>query len=81
MWQEIQAIGWYVKEYGCCQVSLNLLDYRTTSLHEAYLGVSRLASELGISVTGSEIIGLVPLPALLDAGNFVGRVTENPREV
>ncbi len=71
MWQEIQAIGWYVKGYGCCQVSLNLLDYRTTSLHQAYLGVSRLASELGVSVSGSEIIGLVPLAALLDAGSFV----------
>jgi glutamate formiminotransferase / formiminotetrahydrofolate cyclodeaminase len=71
IWQDIQAIGWYVKEYGCCQVSLNLLDYKKTSLHEVYMEVSRLASECGISVRGSEIIGLAPSSALLETGNFV----------
>jgi glutamate formiminotransferase/formiminotetrahydrofolate cyclodeaminase len=71
LWQEVQAIGWYVKEYGCCQVSLNLLDYRQTPLHRAYSEVSKLASEYGISVSGSEIIGLVPLSALLDTGKLV----------
>jgi glutamate formiminotransferase/formiminotetrahydrofolate cyclodeaminase len=72
-WQEVQAIGWYVDEYKCCQISLNLLDYKKTSLHEAFLGVSKLASEQGISVAGSEIIGLVPLQALLAVGNYVSK--------
>jgi len=72
-WQECQAIGWYIDEYKCCQISFNLLDYKKTSLHQAYLGVSNLASGQGIVVTGSEIIGLAPLPALLDVGRFAMR--------
>ncbi len=70
-WQESQAIGWYVDEYNCCQISLNLLDYKKTSMHDAYSEISRLASEFGVKVTGSEIIGLCPLAALLDTGKFV----------
>ena len=70
-WQDCQAIGWYIDEYKCCQISLNLLDYKKTSMHAAYLGVSSLASKYGIKVTGSELIGLCPLEALLDAGKFV----------
>jgi len=72
-WQECQAIGWYIDEYKCCQISFNLLDYKKTSLHQAYLGVNSLASMQGIVVTGSEIIGLAPLPALLDTGSFAMR--------
>lgn len=67
-WTQLQAIGWYIKEYECCQISLNLLDYKTTSLLEVFSGVCKLASDHGVAVTGSEVIGLVPLEALLIAG-------------
>ncbi len=69
-WQDCEAIGWMVEEYNCCQISMNLLDYKKTSLPEAYMGVKELAIARGIDVTGSEIIGMVPVAAMLDAGQF-----------
>ena len=69
-WQNCEAIGWFVEEYHCCQISMNLLNYKKTSLHEAYMGVNDLAREYGIDVTGGEIIGMVPLAAMLEAGQF-----------
>lgn len=70
VWQNCQAIAWFITEYKCCQISMNLLDYKKNSLHEVFLAVSQLASELGACVTGSEIVGMVPLSALLEAGEF-----------
>ncbi len=70
-WKESQAIAWYIDEYRNCQISLNLLDYKQTSLHQAFLGVKNLASLHGVKVISSEIIGLVPLQALLDTGRFI----------
>jgi len=67
-WKNCQAIGWFVKEYDCCQISMNLLDYKKTPLFDVYQAVGELAVEHGIRVTGSEIIGLVPLSILLEAG-------------
>lgn len=63
-----RAVGWYVDEYRRAQVSINLIDYTKTSLHQAFDEVSRLASEMGLIATGSEIVGLVPLKPMLDAG-------------
>lgn len=65
-----KAIGWYIAEYGCAQVSTNLTDINITSLHVAYAEISRVASLLGVRVTGTEIIGLVPLSVLRDAGRY-----------
>lgn len=59
-----RAIGWYMKEYGCAEVSFNLLDYKKTGLRDAFEATSRVAAELGTSVTGSEVIGLLPREAL-----------------
>lgn len=69
-WQNCEAIGWFVEEYNCCQISMNLLDYKKISLPEVYMGVKDLARENGVDVTGSEIVGLVPLAAMLEAGQF-----------
>jgi len=65
-----KAIGWYVEAYKRAQLSINLTNYKVTS-PEAVLEVTRkLAADRGLVVTGSEIVGLVPYPALLKAGQF-----------
>jgi glutamate formiminotransferase/formiminotetrahydrofolate cyclodeaminase len=64
----VKAIGWYIPEYGIAQVSMNLTDLRVTPLHVAFDEVCRAAGARGMRVTGSELVGLVPLAALLDAG-------------
>lgn len=64
----VKAIGWYIEEYGVAQVSMNLTDVRTTPLHVAFDEVCRAADARGVRVTGSELVGLVPLSCLLDAG-------------
>ncbi|MCA9804199.1 MAG: glutamate formimidoyltransferase [Cyanobacteria bacterium HKST-UBA02] len=63
-----RAVGWVVDEYRRAQVSINLVDIGQTSLHQAFDECERLAAELGMRVTGSEIVGLVPLGPMLDAG-------------
>ncbi|MEP6745281.1 MAG: cyclodeaminase/cyclohydrolase family protein, partial [Gemmatimonadota bacterium] len=64
----VKAIGWFIAEYGVAQVSMNLTDIATTPLHVAFDEVCRAAEARGVRVTGSELVGLVPLGALLDAG-------------
>lgn len=64
----VKAIGWYVPEFECAQVSTNLTNLKQTGVHEVYEEVCKLAKEFGTSVTGSELIGLTPRFALLDAG-------------
>ena len=66
----VKAIGWYIAEYGIAQVSMNLTNLNTTPLHVAFDEVCRAAAERGIRVTGSELVGLVPLQCLLDAGRY-----------
>ena len=64
----VKAIGWFIDEYGVAQVSMNLTDLGVTPVHVAFDEVERAARERGMRVTGSELVGLVPLKALLDAG-------------
>ncbi|MBK9283804.1 MAG: glutamate formimidoyltransferase [Sphingobacteriaceae bacterium] len=66
----VKAIGWYIEEYGICQISMNLTNINITSVHQAFDEVCAKASERGIRVTGSELVGLIPLKSLLDAGKF-----------
>jgi len=70
LFPKLKAIGWYVKEYELAQVSMNLTDYTETGMHEAYEACKRMAKELGTDVVGSELIGLVPLEAILQAGRY-----------
>ncbi len=63
-----RAVGWYVDEYERAQVSINLVDYHQTSLQHAFDACCKEAEKLGLRVTGSEIVGLVPLEPMLDAG-------------
>lgn len=64
----VKAIGWYIEEYGIAQVSMNLVDLAVTPLHVAFDEVCARAAARGLRVTGSELVGMVPLRALLDAG-------------
>jgi glutamate formiminotransferase / formiminotetrahydrofolate cyclodeaminase len=78
IFKNLKAIGWYMPRYGKSQVSMNVTDIDTTSLHFVYEEIKKLSQELGIEVTGSELVGLVPLKALLDAGNFYKSVSHFP---
>ena len=68
--KKVRAIGWFIKEYGIAQISMNLTDITVTSMHQAFDEVSERARERGIRVTGSELIGVIPLHAMLDAGKY-----------
>lgn len=63
-----KAIGWFIDEYGIAQVSMNITDMAQTPLHHAFDEVSRAAAARGIRVTGTEIVGLIPKSALINAG-------------
>jgi len=63
-----KAIGWFIDEYGIAQVSMNITNMTDTPLHVAFDEVSRAAAARGIRVTGTEIVGLIPKRALIDAG-------------
>ena len=66
----VKAIGWYIEEYGIAQISINLTNINITPVHIAFEEASKKALERGIRVTGSELIGLIPLQAMLDAGKY-----------
>jgi glutamate formiminotransferase / formiminotetrahydrofolate cyclodeaminase len=68
--KSVKAIGWYIEEYGFAQVSMNLTDMNITGVHEAYEAVCNSAQKHQVKVTGSELIGLIPLKAIIDAGVF-----------
>jgi len=64
----VKAIGWYIEEYKAAQISMNLTNIRVTPVHVAFDEVCRRAEARGLRVTGSELVGLVPLSAMLEAG-------------
>jgi len=68
--KKVKAIGWYIEEYGICQISMNLTDITETPVHIAYDEVFMKANERGLRVTGSELVGLIPLKAMIDAGKY-----------
>lgn len=66
----VKGIGWYIEEYGIAQISYNLTNINITSMHEAFDATCKAADERGLRVTGSELIGLIPLQAMLDAADY-----------
>ena len=68
--KSVKAIGWFIEEYGVAQISMNLTDIGVTSLHEAFDEVCRKATDRGIRVTGSELVGVIPLNAMVEAGRY-----------
>jgi len=65
-----KAIGWMVPEYNRAQISINLTNYKITPMHAVLEATRKLAAERGIVVTGSEVVGMVPFPALLETGKY-----------
>lgn len=70
MCKAVKAIGWYIEEYGIAQVSMNLTDIDVTPVHKAFEACCISAEKRGLRVTGSELVGLIPLKALTDAGKY-----------
>ncbi len=68
--REVKAIGWYIEEYGMAQVSMNLTNLEVTPLHVAFEETARKAAERGLRVTGSELVGMIPLRCLVEAGKY-----------
>lgn len=68
--KSVKGIGWFIEEYGIAQISLNLTNINITSMHVAFDTACEKANERGIRVTGSELVGLVPLKAMTDAGKY-----------
>lgn len=68
--KSVKAIGWYIEEYGIAQISMNLTNINITPVHIAFDEVVKKAADRGIRVTGSELVGLIPLKAMLDAGRY-----------
>lgn len=68
--KSVKAIGWYIQEYGVAQISMNLTNINVTPVHIAFDEVCKKATDRGIRVTGSELIGLIPLKCMLDAGIY-----------
>ena len=66
----VKAIGWFIEEYGIAQISINLTNINVTPVHIAFDEICSKANERGIRVTGSELVGLIPLKAMLDAGKY-----------
>ncbi|MCK4765746.1 MAG: glutamate formimidoyltransferase [Candidatus Aminicenantes bacterium] len=65
-----RAVGWYIDEYNMAQISVNLLNYKITPLYEVFEEANRLAGQIGIRITGSELVGLIPLEAMLQVGRY-----------
>lgn len=68
--KKVQAVGWYLDEYGLAQVSANLTDYEVTSLHDLFEEVKIIAEQMKIPVVGSQIVGLVPLKCMMLAADY-----------
>jgi glutamate formiminotransferase / formiminotetrahydrofolate cyclodeaminase len=68
--QGVKGIGWFIDEYGIAQVSMNITDMKKSSLHQVFEACCDSASKRGMRVTGSELVGLVPLQVMLDAGRY-----------
>lgn len=66
----VKGIGWFIEEYGIAQISYNLTNISITSMHVAFDETCKAAQERGLRVTGSELVGLIPLKAMLDAADY-----------
>ncbi len=72
----VKAIGWFIKEYGIAQISMNLTNLNVTPVHIAFEECKKRAEARGVRVTGSELVGLIPLSAMLEAGKYYLRMQQ-----
>ncbi len=68
--KHVKAIGWFIEEYGISQISMNLTNINETPIHKVFDEVCEKAQKRGVRVTGSELVGLIPLKSMLDAGKY-----------
>lgn len=68
--EDVKGMGWIVEEFDLAQVSMNLDNYRVTGMHEVFEAIKRDAAELDLGIAGSEVVGLVPLEAILQAAEY-----------
>ena len=68
--KHVKAVGWFLEEYNIAQVSMNLIDYKSTPVHQVFEEVRNQAQKRGLRVTGSELVGLIPLDSLIEAGLY-----------
>ncbi|GAO29707.1 glutamate formiminotransferase [Geofilum rubicundum JCM 15548] len=66
----VKGIGWYIEEYGIAQLSFNITDITRTTIHQTFEAACQRAEIRGLRVTGSQLVGVVPLQAMLDAGRY-----------
>jgi glutamate formiminotransferase/formiminotetrahydrofolate cyclodeaminase len=80
--KKVKAIGWYIEDFKKVQVSINLTDYQQTPLHKVYETTQELAAKYGTEISGSELIGLIPLEAILQSGRYFSKKeTANEEEL
>ncbi|MCX6582458.1 MAG: glutamate formimidoyltransferase [Candidatus Aminicenantes bacterium] len=72
----VRAVGWYMADYNMAQISVNLLNYKITPLYRVFEECDKFAREFGVRVTGSELVGLIPLEAMLDTGRHFLKLQE-----
>jgi len=77
--KEVKSVGWYIEDYGLAQISVNFTNYKVTPVHVVFDEARKLAGKLGLRVTGSELVGLIPKEALLMAGRYyLGKQGKSP---
>ena len=76
--KDVKGIGWFVTEFDQAQISINLNNYKVSTIHEVYDEANKLANERGLIVTGSEVVGLIPLDALIMAGKYYLQKQQRP---
>ncbi len=81
LFKECKAIGWYVEDYRRAQISINLTNFNVTNMHHVFDAASKEAEKLGVRITGSEIVGLVPLSAIKESGLYYLKKMNNSRAV
>ncbi|MDQ1354042.1 MAG: glutamate formiminotransferase / formiminotetrahydrofolate cyclodeaminase [Acidobacteriota bacterium] len=73
----VRAVGWYMADYNMAQISVNLLNYKITPLYQVFEECDKFAREFGVRVTGSELVGLIPLEAMLETGRHFLKLQDN----
>ncbi len=83
--KEVKAVGWYIEDYGVAQISINFTNYKTTPVHVVFDEARKEAEKIGLRITGSELVGLIPKEAMLMSGRYFlekqGKSSGVPEEV
>lgn len=77
----VKAIGWFLEDFGIAQVSCNLTNFQLNSMHQVFDEANKIAEKIGVKITGSEIIGLVPLKSILDAADYFLQLQQKSIEI